>query len=187
MKYKSRSELLIEEYQDPTVPDEKIYVIDKVVRMRGLQGRYGVDHSEILNYEFEMANKERYDHMNHLVYKSNGVQTTLQTEEGDKENKPGMQKTQSNAIFERLTEKEINEMKRMHMEGDDRAISFNEWLRRKDAERRMKKRLLDDAKKEIRQELFGIAQAEQSDLEIKMKIMEDWATQKKLCEAQKIA
>jgi hypothetical protein len=36
MKYKSRSELLIEEYQDPTVPDDKIYVIDKVVRMRGL-------------------------------------------------------------------------------------------------------------------------------------------------------
>lgn len=36
MKYKSRSELLIEEYQDPTVPDDKMYVIDKVVRMRGL-------------------------------------------------------------------------------------------------------------------------------------------------------
>jgi hypothetical protein len=36
------------------------------------------------------------------------------------------------------------------MEGADNSISFNEWLRRKDAERRMKKRLLDDAKKEIR-------------------------------------
>lgn len=36
-------------------------------------------------------------------------------------------------------------------------LSFNEWLRRKDAERRMKKRLIDDAKNEIRQELFEIA------------------------------
>lgn len=70
LKYKSRSELLIEEYQEPNVGDDRMYVIDKVVRMRGLQGRFGVDHSEILNYEFEQANKQRYDHMNHLVYKN---------------------------------------------------------------------------------------------------------------------
>jgi hypothetical protein len=38
--------------------------------MRGKQGRFGVDHSEILNYELELANKDRDDHMNHLVYKS---------------------------------------------------------------------------------------------------------------------
>jgi hypothetical protein len=37
--------------------------------MRALQGRYGVDHSEILNWEFEQANKPRSDHMNLLVYK----------------------------------------------------------------------------------------------------------------------
>lgn len=68
-KYKSRSDLLIEEYQHPSVADERLYVIDKVVRLRGLQGRYGVDHSEVLNYEFEMANKERANHMDLLVYK----------------------------------------------------------------------------------------------------------------------
>jgi len=45
-------------------------MIDKVVRMRGLKGRFGVDHSEILNYEFEIANKNRSDHMNKLAYKS---------------------------------------------------------------------------------------------------------------------
>ncbi len=49
--------------------DDRLYVIDKVVRLRGLQGRYGVDHSEVLNYEFEMANKERAEHMDMLVYK----------------------------------------------------------------------------------------------------------------------
>lgn len=46
-------------------------MIDKVVRMRGQKGRFGVDHSEILNYEFEVANKNRSDHMNRLVYKTN--------------------------------------------------------------------------------------------------------------------
>lgn len=50
-------------------------MIDKVVRIRGLKGRFGVDHSEILNYEFEMANKQRADHMNRLVYKSESFQT----------------------------------------------------------------------------------------------------------------
>jgi len=44
-------------------------MIDKVVRLRTMQGRFGVDHSEILNYEFEMANKHKTDHMNHLVHK----------------------------------------------------------------------------------------------------------------------
>jgi hypothetical protein len=34
--------------------------------------------------------------------------------------------------------------------GDKSGLTFNEWLRRKDAERRMKKRLIDEAKNEIR-------------------------------------
>lgn len=45
-------------------------MIEKVARLRAAQGSYGVDHSEVLNYEFEMANKDRADHMNTLVYKS---------------------------------------------------------------------------------------------------------------------
>ena len=39
---------MIEEYENPSVPQQTLYTIDKVVRLRGLQGRYGVDHSEIL-------------------------------------------------------------------------------------------------------------------------------------------
>ena len=45
-------------------------MIDKAVRLRGLEGRFGVDHSELLNYEFEMAIKDRTDHINTLVYKN---------------------------------------------------------------------------------------------------------------------
>lgn len=44
-------------------------MIDKIVRMRGLHGRFGIDHSELLNYEIEQTNKNRDDHMNWLVYK----------------------------------------------------------------------------------------------------------------------
>ena len=45
-------------------------MIDKVVRMRGLHGRFGIDHSELLNYEIDQTNKNRDQHMNWLVYKN---------------------------------------------------------------------------------------------------------------------
>jgi len=63
-KYKKRSDLIMELYQNPNITEDKFYLIDKVVRMRGKHGRFGVDHSEILNYELEMANKARDKHMN---------------------------------------------------------------------------------------------------------------------------
>jgi hypothetical protein len=58
-KYKSRSQLIMEQYSNPSITEDKLYLIDKVVRMRGKDGRFGVDHSEILNYELELANKQR--------------------------------------------------------------------------------------------------------------------------------
>ncbi len=69
-----------------------------------------------------------------------------------------MHKTNANVLFERLCEKEINEESRI-MQGDkgSNAITYNEWIRRKDAERRMKLRLLKEAKQEVRQEVFDIA------------------------------
>ena len=50
-------------------------MIDKVVRMRSQHGRFGIDHSELLNYELEQTNKPRDDYMNLLVYKGE-AQTT---------------------------------------------------------------------------------------------------------------
>lgn len=63
----------MEEYAKPYVSEDKMYMIDKVVRLRGKEGRFGVDHSELLNFEFEMANKDRADHLNMLVYQHQGV------------------------------------------------------------------------------------------------------------------
>jgi hypothetical protein len=36
-------------------------------------------------------------------------------------------------------------------------IRFTEWIRRKDAENRMRKTLINNAKNEIRQEVFALA------------------------------
>jgi hypothetical protein len=60
----------MQEYEKPLVSEDRLYLIDKVVRIRGKNGRFGVDHSEILNYELELANKARDQHMNQLVYKN---------------------------------------------------------------------------------------------------------------------
>jgi hypothetical protein len=47
-KYKSRGQLIVEAYNHPKLSPGKQYLIDKVVRSRGLQGRFGIDHSEQL-------------------------------------------------------------------------------------------------------------------------------------------
>ena len=70
----------------------------------------------------------------------------------------------TNVLFERLTQKEIEEGQReengeiLMNEGPQaalenigsQAITYNEWVRRKDAEKRMKQRLINEAKKEVR-------------------------------------
>ena len=50
-----------------SVSEARIYMIDKVVRMRGKNGRMGVDRSELLNYEVEQQQKPREDHMEWMV------------------------------------------------------------------------------------------------------------------------
>ena len=120
-------------------------MIDKAVRLRALQGRYGVDHSEVLNFEFEQAIKARQDHMNMLVYKDPNRDAS------DNYNTGSLLKSRSNALFERLTEKEIAEMNRSQTDVPyNKRIRFNEWIRRKDAESRMKKKLIQEAKNDIR-------------------------------------
>ena len=78
----------MEEFKNPELQSHKLYMIDKVARIRAKEGRFGVDHSEILNFEFELANKNRSDHMNQLVYKTKYTETDydLPSPQGDKEN-----------------------------------------------------------------------------------------------------
>ena len=69
-QYKTMTDVIIDQFQRAEIPEDQIYMIDKVVRMRGQHGRFGIDHSELLNYELHQTNKERDDHMNWLVYKN---------------------------------------------------------------------------------------------------------------------
>lgn len=94
-------------------------MIDKVVRMRGRKGRFGVDHSEILNYEFELANKERTDHMNRLVYKNNYLPTYSDTgfynnTDCSNENIMSGGHLSSTVLFQRLNQKEMEETNKQH-------------------------------------------------------------------------
>ncbi len=91
--------------------------------------------------------------MNLLVYKDPNRDAV------DNYNTGSLIKSRSNALFERLTEKEIAEMKASHNDivQYNKGIRFNEWIRRKDAEQRMKKKLIQEARNDIRQEVFELA------------------------------
>lgn len=81
-------------------------MIDKVVRMRSQYGRFGIDHSEVLNYELELTNKPRDDHLNWLVQKrapfKAGQSDTSTGPDSDK--KPEMNVSQ--ILFNRLNVKD---------------------------------------------------------------------------------
>ena len=74
-KYKQIGEVISEQYARSQIPEARLYMIDKVVRMRGQHGRFGIDHSELINYELEQTNKQRDDYMNKLVYKKDANST----------------------------------------------------------------------------------------------------------------
>ena len=52
-RYQPIGEVISEQYARSQIPENRLYMIDKVVRMRSQHGRFGIDHSELLNYELE--------------------------------------------------------------------------------------------------------------------------------------
>ena len=57
---------------------------------------------------------------------------------------------------------------------DRRGLTFQEWVRKKDAEKRLRKKLIQDMKNDVRADLLEVAKEEQSTQEIRVKYMEDW-------------
>ena len=167
----------MQEYERPVISEDKLYLIDKVVRLRGKNGRFGVDHSEILNYELELANKFRDEHMNQLVYKVRdpyGESPTAREQKGDFFKPPDGQMETSQVLFKRLANKGaiadssrcslLTEKNRggsaRTLHTDRKAPNFQQWVRLKDAEKRLKKKLIQEEKREIRQELLEYAKNE---------------------------
>lgn len=178
-------------------------MIDKVVRQRGKGGRFGVDHSEILNYELELANKDRDDHMNHLVYKTKNPYAEYMDEKNQESsmNPPGGKIDTSQVLFKRLSNKgpisnssrislldsgrnKANSARSVHTNRN--APSFQQWVRSKDAEKRLKKKLINEQKREIRQELLEYAKSEKVMHDSRVNNMEQWLIKKKLNEAYNI-
>lgn len=97
-KYQQIGQVISEQYARSQIPESRLYMIDKVVRMRGQHGRFGIDHSELLNYELEQTNKPRDDYMNMLVYKSEAQSTNAR----DFSNIAPVGATVSEVLFNRL-------------------------------------------------------------------------------------
>lgn len=158
----------MDQYEKPTLTEDKMYLIDKVVRMRAIDGRFGVDHSEVLNYELELANHARDDHMNHLVYK--GDNPNDEPENFSPNERTDMllphDLTTSQILFKRLAKKgelsarasdisllNSNRTKSASVRSANtnrNAPNFQQWVRAKDAEKRLKKKLVAESKREIR-------------------------------------
>jgi predicted transposase YdaD len=66
------------------------------------------------------------------------------------------------------------------------APNFQQWVRAKDAERRLKKKLIAESKREIRQELIEYAKTEKLLHDSRIQQMESWLIKKKLNEAYNI-
>ena len=66
-------------------------------------------------------------------------------------------------------------------------LAYSDWLKQKDAEKRLKRKLIIQAQNEIKEELLCVAKQERDKYEKRSKAMEDWLMQKKIEEAEKFA
>lgn len=66
-------------------------------------------------------------------------------------------------------------------------LSYQEWVKAKDAEKRLKRKLIGQAQNEIKEELLKVAKQERDKYEKRTKAMDDWLMQKKIEEAEKVA
>ncbi len=149
-------------------------MIDKVVRMRGLHGRFGIDHSELLNYEIDQTNKNRDEHMNWLVYMSEQQaekmsaqeqslskvlkdKLNIQPEELEMVTMDSERKNNANLAAQN---KKVTIEEPTDSDGNQQTLTYKEWLKHKDAEKRLKRKLITQAQDELRTQLLQMANHE---------------------------
>ena len=66
-------------------------------------------------------------------------------------------------------------------------LGYSDWLKAKDAEKRLRRKLTVQAQSEIKEELLHVAKQEREKYEQRIHQMDDWLMSKKLEEAEKIA
>lgn len=198
--FKTPGEVISDCYARSALPESRLYMIDKVVRMRGQHGRFGIDHSELLNYELEQTNKNRDDHMNWLVYKAGD------TSPGKNDGSTSDAANVSQLLFKRLDAKDeerysdYSNRKMLGLVGggsqdggsiakgnNSGGLSYSEWLKLKDSEKRLKRKLVTQAQNEVKEELLQVAKTERDKYMSRVKAMDEWLMKKKLEEAEKSA
>lgn len=68
-----------------------------------------------------------------------------------------------------------------------KGASYEEWVKRKDAEKRLKRKLIKSAQEQVREELLQIAKSEKQKFEERVAAMDQWLQQKRLDEAKQVA
>ncbi len=162
---------------DIELPLETMYLIDKVVRQRAQMGPIGVDNSELINIEMEEEYKEKNQHLLNLVSGGNKGEISAYSE--DKEN---MDANEVNAkLLARLTAMANSESKSQITSGGKStySCSHEEWVRRKEHESKLKIKLIEEAKKDLREQIIKKLQEEEERTEEKKKALSDWENRKK--------
>ena len=173
-RYKQMGEVISEQYARSQIPEARHAIIDKVVRMRGQHGRFGIDHSELINYELEQTNKTRDDYMNLLVYKSEAQTTNARdftevTPAGAPISKVlfNRLKTSDDERYSNYSQASLYGIKKS--EGSQvglgrgkvahrgQGLAYQEWIKNKDMERRLKRKLTMQAKNDLKEELLVVA------------------------------
>lgn len=190
-KYSEPLSVISRQYKRAEVPDDRLYMIDKVARMRLMHDRFGIDHSEVLNYEIDQTNRPRDDYMNSLVYK--GKAEPSQDTKLSEHLKSALQIDPQELLL--IGTDEEHTLKKQKIEPRAQSVrssrpSYKDWVKQKDAEKRLKRKLITQAQDEIRQSLLDMAQREQQKREKRLKQMDKWlernATKKMRTEIKKV-
>ena len=153
---------------DVIVPTNTLYTIDKVVRDRLRQGRYGIDFSEYINLEREEENKYHYYHNEMLRTGKTSIQipyvphSALLAEKLAKspilpENKPSLGPSEYKTIRGPKTTKRAKTIAKYGSCRKGKGTmkeEFSDWRMRQRANDRLKARLIEQAKQEVRQQVY---------------------------------
>ena len=180
-KYAEPLGVISRQYSRAEVPDDRLYMIDKVARIRVMHDRFGIDHSEVLNYEIDQTNRARDEHMNSLVYKEKAVAS--QASKLSEHLKSALQIDPQELLL--IGTDDESSLKKDSTQADPKTQSvrssrpsYKEWLKQKDAEKRLKRKLTTQAQDEVRQQLLVMSQQEQRMREQRLKQMDKWLEQK---------
>ena len=68
-----------------------------------------------------------------------------------------------------------------------KGLAYQEWIKNKDAEKRMKRKLTTQAQNDIKEQLLVVAKHEREKYEKRCRDMDEWLMRKKIDQAEKVA